>query len=196
MTDQEAGRHQVLLDFDGLLINMLPFSDQLEDTEDRSRWVRFFAHTADAKPVEEGVELVGALDRIGWRWSISTTRPHTVIDRSDEKPQRAPQLPVMREWVNVHLPGRPRWIYLRRNASDAAVAVKRGHFAATADAPSPCPAVAFVDDEFDVVDELCAGGLPGLHITDLAGLSDADLGALLAYSARTVSAPVSTLKAK
>lgn len=44
-------------------------------------------------------------------------------------------------------------------------------------------AAVFVDDEPAVVDALVGKELPALHISDLAGLSDADLTATLRYSA-------------
>lgn len=67
-------KYGLLLDFDGLLIDMEPFAHELEDGQPR-RWNRFFAHTADAAPVPTGLQLVERLSTLGWFYSVSTTRP-------------------------------------------------------------------------------------------------------------------------
>jgi hypothetical protein len=176
--------YQALLDFDGLLADMSPFAGELADPEDPNRWMRFFAHTVDAKPMDAGVELVAALGRIGVRWSLSTTRARCVTDRSSGAPVRIPQGPVIREWVGAHLGGaRPRTVFMRRG-NGSQVEIKRQHFAETAlqSDRKPLPAVLFVDDEIEIVDALCAAGIPAMHVEDFAGLPDADLVELLEYS--------------
>lgn len=173
---------QVLLDFDGLLIDMEPFAFEL-GTSGRDRWSRFLAHTAEAAPVDEGVELVAALRRIQWRYSITTTRP-AAVQAVQPAPRKTfvDQRPPIRSWTRAHLPMQPTNIFLRRN-SGAAEACKTEHFFTTATAlPKRQMAALFVDDEPAVVDAL-AEALPVLHISDLAGLSDADLTATLYYSA-------------
>jgi|SRR5271166_1035532 len=65
-----------LLDFDGLLCDMEPFpAYELADRESPGRWRRFFGHTSEAAPIAAGMELVQALDRVGWHCSVSSTRP-------------------------------------------------------------------------------------------------------------------------
>ncbi|MCF6390629.1 hypothetical protein L2K20_26980 [Mycobacterium sp. MBM] len=175
-------RFQVLLDFDGLLIDMEPFAFEL-GTSGRDRWSRFLAHTAEAAPIVEGVELVAALRRIRWRYSISTTRPAAVRAVQPTPPKTfVDHRPSIRSWTRTHLPLQPTNIFLRRGAG-AAEACKTEHFFTTATAlPKRQMAALFVDDEPAVVDAL-AEELPALHISDLAGLSDADLTARLHYSA-------------
>lgn len=181
-TARVCDRFQVLLDFDGLLIDMEPFAFEL-GTSGRDRWSRFLAHTAEASPVGEGVELVAALRRIRWRYSISTTRPAAV--RAVQPTQRrtfVDHRPSIRSWTRTHLPMQPTNVFLRRNAG-AAEACKTEHFFATATAlPKRQMAALFVDDEPAVVDAL-AEELPALHSSELAGLSDPDLAATLHYSA-------------
>ena len=185
MTNTRASdRFQVLLDLDGLLIDMEPFAFEL-GTGGRDRWSRFLAHTSEAAPVvEEGVELVAALRRIHWRYSISTTRP-AAVPAALPAPRKTfvDQRPSIRLWTRAHLPMQPTNIFLRRNA-DAAEACKAEHFFTTATAlPKRRMAAVFVDDEPAIVDALVSKELPALHISDLAGLSDADLAATLRYSA-------------
>lgn len=175
-------RFQVLLDFDGLLIDMEPFAFEL-GSSGRDRWSRFLAHTAEAAPIVEGVELVAALRRIRWRYSISTTRP-AAVQTVHPAPRKTfvDHRPPIRSWTRAHLPMQPTNVFLRRNAG-VAEACKTEHFFATATAlPKKQMAALFVDDEQGVVDVL-AEELPALHISDLAGLSDADLTATLHYSA-------------
>ena len=174
-------RFQVLLDFDGLLIDMEPFAFEL-GSPGRDRWSRFLAHTAEAAPIVEGVELVAALRRIRWRYSISTTRP-AAVQTVHPAPRKTfvDHRPPIRSWTRAHLPMQPTNVFLRRNAG-VAEACKTEHFFATATAlPKKQMAALFVDDEQGVVDVLAEE--PALHISDLAGLSDADLTATLHYSA-------------
>lgn len=183
MTSARASnRFQVLLDFDGLLIDMEPFAVEL-GTAARDRWSRFLAHTAAAAAVDAGVELVAALHRIRWRYSISTTRRAMAYAVSPAPGKTfVDQRPAIRSWTRAHLPMQPTNVFLRRNPG-AAEEVKTEHFYATATAfPKRQMAAVFVDDEPAVVDAL-AEALPALHISDLAGLSDADLAATLCYSA-------------
>jgi len=63
-----------MVDFDGLLCDMQPFTGELQ-TGGRDRWSRFFAHTPHAEPVVAGVELLARVDALGWRYAVSTTRP-------------------------------------------------------------------------------------------------------------------------
>ena len=176
-------RHQVLVDLDGCLIDMAPFAAELDDEPDR--WVRFFSHTAHAKPVDEGVELIDALARLRCRYSVSTTRPHGVRNGK----VWMPQLPVVQSWAKAHLPATPRWIYMRAAAQTTTtpVDVKRGHFLASAEPPMSgkrsISGILCVDDEFEVVDGLVDHGIPALHLTDLVGVSGSDLEDLLIYGA-------------
>ncbi len=165
--------YQVLIDFDGVLIDMAPFAYELEGKP--KRWGRFFGHTREAKPVPEGAELVAALGRIGWRYSISTTRP-------EFGPRGMQCKRHVRAWCNANLSEwLPAGIYVRKDGAGAPVEVKCGHFVKTANPKTSCPAVLFVDDEPEVVDALDAAGIPALHIEDLAGLTDADLDSTLRY---------------
>jgi hypothetical protein len=110
---------------------MSPFSSELE-TESPHRCHPFFAHTADAKPVPEGAELVVVLKCMGWRWSISTTRPRAV--RADAG--WVPQSRVIRKWVHEHLSAPAKWCYLtRQDHGTPAVDIKREHFYVTAVPP-------------------------------------------------------------
>ena len=112
-------RFQVLLDFDGLLIDMEPFALEL-GTSGRDRWSRFLAHTAEAAPIVEGVELVAALRRIRWRYSISTTRPAAVRAVQPTPPKTfVDHRPSIRSWTRTHLPLQPTNIFLRRGAGAA-----------------------------------------------------------------------------
>lgn len=176
-------RFQVLLDFDGLLIDMEPFAFELGTPPGRDRWSRFLAHTAEAAPIVEGIDLVAALRRIQWRYSISTTRP-AALQAVHPAPGKTfvDHRPSIRSWTRAHLPLQPTNVFLRRKAG-AAEACKTEHFFTTATAlPKRQMAALFVDDEPAIVDAL-AEELPALHISDLAGLSDADLAATLHYSA-------------
>jgi hypothetical protein len=174
---------QVLVDLDGLLIDMSAFGFELADAADRGRWLRFFEHTGEAKPVLAGQELVAALHRLRWRYSISTTRPRVMRTNSGAVYRPAP---MIRWWVKENLVGPPRWIYFR-DAVGSPVGIKTGHFYATAAPPMPKrrarPAALFIDDEHDVVDALCDHGLPAVHVDELAGMGDDDLKQLLTYSA-------------
>jgi hypothetical protein len=178
-------RYQLVIDLDGTLIDMEPFAAELDG--ERDQWCRFFDNTANAKPAAEGLAFVAALRRIGWRCSISTTRPRAVRGRDGKT--FIPQLPPIRAWVRANLPAQPRWVYMRvaADTGTTVVDVKRGHFLATAEPPKTemkaLPGVLMVDDELAVVDELVDRGVPALHISDLAGTSDSELEGLLAYGA-------------
>ncbi|HUH69254.1 MAG TPA: hypothetical protein VLZ05_10460 [Mycobacterium sp.] len=53
-----------------------PFVYELEDRAASGRWGRFFGHTSEVAPLAAGVDLVKALDRVGWRaLFVSSTRP-------------------------------------------------------------------------------------------------------------------------
>lgn len=67
------------------------------------------------------------------------------------------------------------------HGTDTAI-VKRAHFLNTGIHPHRRSAVLFVDDEHKIVDELTAAGVPALHLSELAGLSDIDLETALRYS--------------
>jgi hypothetical protein len=173
-----------MLDFDGLLIDMEPFAGELSG-DASVKWARFFAHTSEAFPVPAGVELVAALARIKWTYSISSTRPLYVHDRSEGAPEpRIQQRPLIKAWLKANIALRPNNIFMRYGATAGTTSVKREHFlnTATQPHPHPRPAVLFVDDEQHVVDELTATGVPALHISELAGLSDTDLESTLRYS--------------
>jgi hypothetical protein len=94
----------------------------------------------------------------------------------------------IRAWVKQHLVAEPKWFYMRGDHGDGAVEVKRAHFATTVNLPmkgsKARPAILFVDDEQNVVDQLGVAGIPALHIGDLAGMADADLDELIRYSAK------------
>lgn len=158
----------MLLDFDGLLIDMEPFAHELEDGQPR-RWNRFFAHTADAAPVPTGLQLVERLSTLGWFYSVSTTRPrwnHTAV----------------RRWLDAHMPVQPKAVHARVNFLEPA-ACKADHYRRSCGLEHPNRDVCtlFVDDEFKVVEELEQLGVPALHISDLT-LTERDLLASLQYS--------------
>jgi hypothetical protein len=53
-----------------------PFVYELEDRAASGRWGRFFGHTSEVAQLAAGVDLVKALDRVGWRaLFVSSTRP-------------------------------------------------------------------------------------------------------------------------
>ena len=179
MADQVS--YHVLIDFDGVLCDMGPFAYELRQGTRADKWYKFFAHTAEAKPIPEGVALVQALARIGWRYSISSTRPVKVVDRSGDKPYPGlAQQPVITAWAQAHLSSAPpkQWIHLQRNGAGSAVECKIEHVATLKS--SRC--AVFIDDEIDVVDQLTDYGIPALHIADVAGCSANDLAGLLHYS--------------
>jgi hypothetical protein len=180
----DGRRHQVLLDFDGLLIDMAPFTEELNQGTGAQRWIRFFAHTPEAAPVREGLDLVSALRRIRWRYAISTTRPAAVAARGPDTGRVvARQLPPIRAWTKRHLPLQPTAVLLRHDHASAA-ACKREHFWATATTPRHRPAALFVDDDPAIVEQL-APQLPAVHLRELTGLCDADLMATLRDSSAT-----------
>lgn len=181
---RSSNRFQVLLDFDGLLIDMEPFAVEL-GSAGRDRWSRFVAHTAAAAPWVRA-----------WSWSrrcaesggaTRSPRPgravaYAVQPAAPGKKTFVDQRPSIRSWTRAHLPMQPTNVFLRR-APGTVEDVKTEHFYATATAPpKKRMAALFVDDEPAAVDAL-AEELPALHISDLAGLCDADLAAMLHYSA-------------
>ncbi len=168
--------YQVLLDLDGVLIDMAPFAYELDGPK-FGKWGRFFAHTPEAQPVPEGLALVRALHRLGWCYSISTTRP--------EHMGRRPCKRVIRAWCNAHLADWPPvGVYMRKDDEGAVSAadIMRSHFFKTAKPTHDRgTAVLFVDDEPEVVETLTANGIPALHLHDLAGLGDGELADTLTY---------------
>lgn len=158
----------LLLDFDGLLIDMAPFAHELEDGEPR-RWHRFLAHTTEAAPVPTGLQLVEQLSALGWFYSVSTTRPRW-------------NHPAVRRWLDTHMPTQPRAVHARVNFQEPA-ACKAEHYRRSCGLKHPNKAVCtlFVDDEFKIVDELEQLGVPALHISDLT-LPERDLLVSLQYS--------------
>lgn len=161
-------KYGLLLDFDGLLIDMEPFAYELEDGQPL-RWRRFLAHTAQAATVPTGLQLVEHLTALGWFYSVSTTRPrwnHAHV----------------RRWLNVHMPAQPRAVHARVNFKEPALC-KAEHYRRSCGLEHPNKAVCtlFVDDEFRVVDELEQLGIPALHISDLI-LPERELLVSLQYS--------------
>lgn len=178
--------HQLLIDLDGCLCDMSPFAGELT-ADDREKWFRFFGHTPDAEPVAAGVALVGALHRIGWQWSLSTTRHRVLTVRTSTGKQVTRQAPTLRQWCKANLPGQPRHFYFRPGPGTP-VAIKHGHMLSTAvEPPAPNrkirPAVMLVDDEESVVDQLADLGVNAMHIEDFTGMTDDEIAELLNYSA-------------
>lgn len=171
-----GGTHPIrcvaLLDFDGVLCDMEPFAYELNEHRGvGNRWSRFYCHTSQAAPVDAGVELVAALDRLGWRYAVSAIRP-------------AGYRPMVGPWLRQHLTkSRPaEWWYVDEIPGWSAVNNKRAHWVqamVSRDAPV-CPL--FVDDEPAVVEKLIDRGVPAMCLDELAGLSDADLAGVLQYS--------------
>jgi hypothetical protein len=146
---------------------------ELADRDTPRRWARFFAHTSQAAPIAAGVELVKALDRLGWRYSVSSTRP-------------AWSRAAVGSWVRENAPLRPEWIYVYRTGGVSAAECKRLHYVDAMVSRAPVCGL-FVDDEQPIVDELVDLAVPAMHIDDLAGLSDDELGELLRYSVKNTA---------
>jgi len=162
-----------LLDFDGLLCDMDPFSYELEDHAAPGRWGRFFGHTSEATPVQAGVELVATLQRLGWRYSVSSTRP----------PWNAH---AVRQWVWSNMPVRPVAFYVDRPGKLSTAECKRRHYVEAVAAPRTPVCALVVDDDQAAVDELIDLDVPVMHIDELAGLSDDELSEVLTYSVKGV----------
>ena len=175
-------RYLALLDFDGLLCDMRPYQRELMGPRTHEQWRRFFAHTPQAAPMPAGIELANALYRLGWRYAISTTRP----------PWNGG---MVSRWVRQYLPGRAEWIYVSGGEGRRPAEHKRDHYIEAMVSRGPVCGL-FVDDETAVVDQLIEFDLPAMHIDELAGLSDAALTELLAYSVKNADARRRKLRAE
>jgi hypothetical protein len=164
-----------LLDFDGLLCDMEPFAYELADRGSPGRWRRFFSHTREAAPIASGMELVQALDRLGWQCAVSSTRPSW-------------SGMAIAQWLRDNMPPPlPRWTYIWRSGAASAAECKREHYVEAVLMSSRRGMCGlYVDDEQPVVDELVDLDVPAMHIDDLAGMSDAELGELLEYSVKNI----------
>jgi hypothetical protein len=168
-----------MLDLDGALIDMRPFAHELESADRSTRWYRFFGHTPEAKPVSAGAALVRALDRIGWRYSISTTRPRYIVGKTPEGKRFAPQLPMINYWLATNVEHQPkRFRHLRPPGPTLSqISVKLAHIRAARCA-------VFVDDDIEVVEALTDHGVTALHVEDFDGMSDSAIKSVLDYAAQ------------
>lgn len=163
-------KYSVMVDFDGVFIDMAPFAHELDDAQPR-RWHRFFAHTAEATPLVSGLQLVEQLSAVGWSYAVSTTRP-------------AWSLGAVRRWIDTQLPVPPVAAYARRTPAQQALACKAEHYWRTRRSSRHSPAVCtlFIDDELAVIDGLANLDIPAIHIGDIALHNERDLLICLKYS--------------
>lgn len=163
-------KYGVMIDFDGVLIDMAPFAYELDEEQPR-RWHRFFAHTDEATPLMTGLELIERLSALGWSYAVSTTRP-------------AWTLGTVRRWIDTQLPVPPVAAYARRTPAQRPLACKAEHYWRTRRSSRYSPAVCtlFIDDELAVVEGLADIDIPAIHIGDIAVHNERDLLACLKYS--------------
>ena len=109
--------------------------------------------------MQAGVELVATLQRLGWRYSVSSTRP----------PWNAH---AVRQWVWSNMPVRPVAFYVDRPGKLSTAECKRRHYVEAVAAPRTPVCALVVDDDQAAVDELIDLDVPVMHIDELAGLSD------------------------
>jgi hypothetical protein len=177
-------KYAVMVDFDGLLIDMSPYAHELDDPQPR-KWHRFLAHTPTAPPIGTGIALLEQLAALGWPYSVSTTRPDWALDG-------------VRSWLADHAPAPPLAAYARLSPTVDPVACKRAHyFSSRYHRDSPAICTLFVDDELPVVQELSAAAVPAIHISELATLTERDILTLLRRSRRDLyQAPAAGLIAR
>jgi hypothetical protein len=159
-----------LVDVDGVLADMGAF-EHLVCGDDR-RWREFFARFGEAAPIPAGIALVNALTEAGIKVRYSTTRPPWTVR-------------VTYEWLAAQgLPGGYLYSRQRRTAQEsttpyeAPAVVKLSHVALLREHRPERRFVAFVDDEPDIVQELCANRVPAYRFSDLAAFSPGQLSML------------------
>ncbi|CAM5673656.1 hypothetical protein MAUB1S_11898 [Mycolicibacterium aubagnense] len=166
-------RYAVMVDFDGLLIDMSSYEHELDDPQPR-KWRRFLAHTPTAPPMATGITLLEQLAGLGWPYSVSTTRPGWALDG-------------VQNWLAHHAPEAPQATYARLSPTVDPVTCKRTHyFSARYHRDSPAICTLFVDDELPVVHELAAATVPAMHISEFATLTERDILTMLRRSRRAL----------
>ena len=112
-------RYVALLDFDGNCFAIWsPFVYELEDRAASGRWGRFFGHTSEVGPLAAGVDLVKALDRVGWRALFG------VVD-----PAGVEQVGGLRRWGCASTcRSSPEWTYVYRHGGLRSAEAKRQHY--------------------------------------------------------------------
>lgn len=179
----QGTRDLVLVDIDGLIADLSPWSHLVSGPPPQRDWPAFFAHIPHAAPIVEGVDLVRMLAGDGFAILYSTTRPAYCWTATIEW-LRQHRLP--RGWVRTRNPSdtsrRPSWH------------VKRGHWNEAR--RLPVVRCGFVDDEAEAVKLLREVGTPAWELSELLDTPRSELSSLLRSAPpgveRAAPAPSST----
>jgi hypothetical protein len=154
----------VLVDIDGVLADMSAFDELLKSADGRprfDRWRKFFAHLPEARLLDSGADLVHAMHAAGITIRYSTTRPAYTLKNTTDWLVKS-ELPS----ATIHTrgsrsPGTHRRAFPEHGPAHL---VKLAHCAEVADKHG---LAAFIDDEPQAIEALCAAGYPAFPVTDL-----------------------------
>ena len=177
----------VIVDLDGVLADLSEFEEllTLDDVPIAQRWQNFFAHIPDATVLDEGRDLVWAIDGLGYTVVYSTTRPAytRTPSRIWLKDSEFPTCRALLTRPHLETAGHPQ----------PALQIKLAHARAVTN-KHPAWLRCFVDDDHTVVEQLRGHHVPASIACELSALGVAALRRRLdSGPAKTLEPPVSAI---
>lgn len=171
----------VMIDLDGVLADLGAYEYVLrqEGKPSRQKWREFFSHASEAALLKSGADLVSRLERVGYRYIVSTTRPAWTWTLTEKWLHSQPHLAP------------PIGLYTRRRKApgDSSPAnCKREHFRqAELIARMKIVTHLFIDDEPEIVAELVENRVPAILAAELQTVSTHALKQFLTDHRRVTS---------